>query len=43
MYSWDVDDDEEEDVTKVESFTGVDLVVFLIDCSTKMKTSVEGK
>ena len=43
MYSWEIEDDEDEDVSKVESFSGVDLTVFLIDCSAKMKTTVGGK
>ena len=39
MYSWDVDDEEDEEVNEL-SFTGVNLVIFLIDASQKMRQTV---
>ena len=39
MYSWDVDDEDDED-TMETNFSGVHLIIFLIDASKKMKNSV---
>ena len=42
MYSWDINDEEEEENNDV-IYSGVHLVVFLIDATKKMKESMVGE
>ena len=42
MYSWEIDDDEEEEEGSRDSFTGVQLIIFLIDATKGMMEKLEG-
>ena len=42
MYSWEIEDDEEEEEGGRDSFTGVQLIIFLIDATKEMMKKLEG-
>ena len=42
MYSWEIDEEEEEEEAGRDSFTGVQLIIFLIDATKDMMRKLEG-